>query len=305
VEVQLADPARTVPPSRPGRRLRYEPKWDGWRAILFAGNGWLRSRRNNDLGRRFPEILTASAVLGDVVLDGELVALRDGRVDFGALATRPRDRAATAGITIYYVAFDLLAVAQTDWRPRPSKQRRAELERRFVGIQPPLQLTPATTDLDEALGWMRPEVTAVGIEGVVAKPVDAGYRAGRGGWIKIRTMAVVDAVVVGVTGDPSRPSEVVLARPDAHGRLERVGLSLPLSTGLGREIGEHVAATGETDQLLPRGPFGAGKTEYLPVRPELVVEIEAEASIVTGNSRLRPRVHRVRLDLAPDDLAED
>jgi ATP-dependent DNA ligase len=304
VEVQLADPARIVPPSRPGRRLRYEPKWDGWRAVLFCGNGLLRSRRNNDLGRRFPEIVTAGAILGDVVLDGELVALHDGRVDFGALATRPRDRAA-AGITIYYVAFDLIAVGQTDWRPRTSRQRRAELERRFEGIRPPLQLTPATTDLDEALGWMRPEVTAVGIEGVVAKPVDAGYRAGRGGWIKIRRMAVVDAVVVGVTGDPGRPREVVLARSLPTGQLEQVGLSMPLSARLGREIGEHITVTGEPARpFTGGGPFGPARTEFVPVKPEVVVEIEAEASIVTGRSRLRPTVHRRRPDLTRADLAE-
>jgi ATP-dependent DNA ligase len=111
VVVQLAEPARTVPASRPGRPLRYEPKWDGWRAVLFSRAGCLRSRRDNELGGRFPELLAAGAQLGDVVLDGEIVALRDGRMDFGALSSRPRDRAA-AGITIYYVAFDLLAVGQ-------------------------------------------------------------------------------------------------------------------------------------------------------------------------------------------------
>jgi ATP-dependent DNA ligase len=148
-------------------------------------------------------------------------------------------------------------------------------------------------------------VTALGIEGVLAKPVDTAYRAGRGGWIKARRMVVVDAVVVGVTGDPHRPREVLLARPDAHGQLERVGLSLPLPAGLSREVGEHVAVTGDPARPLPRGPFGAARTEYVPVQPDVVVEIEAEASIVTGDSRLRPRVHRVRLDLTPADLAED
>jgi len=263
----------------------------------------LRSRRNNELAGRFPEILAASQVLGDVVLDGEIVALKNGRVDFGALATRPCDRAG-AGIVVYFVAFDLLGVADTDWRPRTARQRRAELERRFAQISPPLQLTPSTTDLDEALAWMRPEVTAVGIEGVVAK-LDAAYRAGRGGWIKVRRMTVVNAVVVGVTGDPDRPREAVLARPNSTGRLDQVGLSLPLAAGLRGELGEHVTVTGEPARRYSSGPFGQGVTEYLPVRPEVVVEIEAQASIVTGESRLRPRVHRVRPDLDPSDLTAD
>ncbi|UUV32311.1 hypothetical protein NQK81_02330 [Amycolatopsis roodepoortensis] len=97
-----AQSTREVPVSRPRREWIYQPKWDGWRALLFAADGVLQSRRDNDLSSRFPEIVHAAAQLGDVVLDGELVALRGGRLDFGALTSTPRTRAAE-GITVYYV----------------------------------------------------------------------------------------------------------------------------------------------------------------------------------------------------------
>jgi ATP-dependent DNA ligase len=69
----------------PDRRWRYEPKFDGWRGLVFSATGFVQSRRDNDLAGRFPEIVAAAGGLGDVVLDGELVALRGGKLDFGAL----------------------------------------------------------------------------------------------------------------------------------------------------------------------------------------------------------------------------
>jgi ATP-dependent DNA ligase len=149
---------------------------------------------------------------------------------------------------------------------------------------------------------MRPEFATVGIEGCVAKLVESAYRPGStGSWVKVRQMMVVDAVVVGVTGSVSRPREVVLARRDDAGELRQVGLSLPLPPRLSQQIGERVTLTGAA--AIPiSGPFGPGRTEYRPVVPELVVEVEAEASVATFTSRLRPRVHRARPDLTVTDL---
>ncbi len=146
-------------------------------------------------------------------------------------------------------------------------------------------------------------MSTVGIEGVVAKLVDAPYRAGRtGAWVKIRQLSVVDAIVVGVTGDPEQPTEVVLARRDQTGRLRQIGLSQPLAPGVRAHIGEHATVTGDPLARVSAGVFGRGRTEFQPVLPELVVEAEAEASVESFTHRLRPRVHRVRLDLATDDL---
>ncbi len=114
--------ARDVPVSGPGRAWALEPKFDGWRAALFAAAGILQSRRDNDLAARFPEIMEAATLLGDVVVDGEIVALRDGRLDFGALTSTSGARAA-AGIIIYFVAFDLIAQRELDLRQEPYRVR--------------------------------------------------------------------------------------------------------------------------------------------------------------------------------------
>lgn len=298
----LAQPDREVPVSRSGVSWSFEPKFDGWRAVLFTAAGVLQSRRDNNLADRFPEVFPAAARLGDVVLDGEIVALRDGRLDFGALTSRPAARAGT-GVSIYFVAFDLLAVDASDLRPLPYRERRIRLEQLFAGVKPPLQLAPSTTDRAAALDWMRSEMSTVGIEGIVAKRMDAPYRSGRtGAWVKIRQLTVVDAIVIGVTGSPAQPTEVVLARRDEAGQLRQIGLSLPLAPGLRTQVGDHVTLTGEPLAQTSTGAFGRGLTRYHPVLPTLVVEVEAEASVDSFTSRLRPRVHRTRLDLATDDL---
>src|SRR5689334_5822798 len=131
VAVALARDEPEVP--GPDPRWLYQPKFDGWRCLLFTASGVVQSRRDNNLATRFPEIVTAGRWLGDVVLDGELVALRDGRLDFGALTSFPPARAA-AGVVIYYIAFDLLAEAQTDLRGEPYRSRLDRLREVFAGV---------------------------------------------------------------------------------------------------------------------------------------------------------------------------
>lgn len=235
------------------------------------------------------------------MLDGEIVALREGRLDFGALTSSPKTRA-EAGVAIYYIAFDLLATADTDLRGEPYTTRRAELAARLAGVRPPLQLVPSVTDRSEAMQWMRPEAAQLGIEGIVAKDTTKPYRPGRtGDWRKIRQRIVIDAVVVGVAGALARPEALVLARPNVHGALEQIGLSLPLSPALRDATAAHVESTGEPRRRLAP-VLGSEGTEYQPVHPTLVVEAEAEATVLTFTARLRPRVHRLRPDLNPDDV---
>lgn len=303
VSLMLARSERELPLSRAGRGWIFEPKFDGWRAVLFTRLGVLQSRNETDLASRFPEITEAAAAqLGDVVLDGEIVALRGGRLDFGALTSTPQARA-SAGISIYFVAFDLLETDGRDLRDEPYNQRRIRLQELFDGVRPPLQLVPSTADRDAARVWMQPDVSSVGIEGVVAKLEDSRYRAGRSdSWVKVRQMTVVDAVIVGVTGLSGRVDEVVLARPDEDGELNIIGLSLPLSPDLRTRLSRSVTLTGEPPTTLSSGVFGRGRTEYRPAHPELVVEVEAEASVASFTNRLRPRVHRLREDLSPNDI---
>jgi ATP-dependent DNA ligase len=299
VLMALARPDDVVP--RTGE-WSYEPKLDGWRAVLFAMRGVVQSRRDNDLANRFPEVVRAGRRLGEVVLDGELVALRDGRLDFGALTSRPASRA-EAGVTIYYTAFDLLADETGDLRALPYRDRRARLEQRFAAAEPPLQLIPATQDPEAAAAWLGPGLADVGIEGVVAKKVTEPYRPGRtDDWRKVRSVVFVDAVVVGVTGPVIRPDALVLARPDATGVLLPVGLSLPLPPKFRDAAGLHVVPTGEPVRHLHGTVFGHQGAEYLPVRPTLVVEAEGDPTIVSFTNRTRPRIHRLRPDLRPDQV---
>lgn len=275
---------------------------DGWRAALFTRLGVVQSRRDNDLALRFPEIVGAGRQLGDVVLDGELVALRAGRLDFGALTSSPDSRA-EADIVIYYVAFDLLAERDRDWRPEHQDRRRRRLEELFIRVEPPMQLMPRTTEREQALPWLDRSNAQVGVEGLVVKARDQPYRAGRtGDWRKIRSTVLVDAVVIGVTGALDRPAELVLARPDQTGDLRQIGLALPLDARLRAQVAGHLTATGEPPTRLSAGVFGRGRTEYQPVHPTLIVEAEAESSVESFSSRLRPRVHRLRLDLTVEDL---
>ena len=296
----LARDEREVPEADP--RWVYEPKFDGWRAMLFTAAGVVQSRRNNDLAPRFPEIAVAGRELGDLVLDGELVALREGRLDFGALTSMPSWREA-AGVVIYYIVFDVLADGDDDLRPLPLLARRERLAELLAGARPPLQLTPSTTDRDAALAWMSPELAEIGIEGVVAKDVTASYRAGRtGSWRKVRQKVVVDAVVVGVAGSVDRPEALLLARPDSSGALVAIGLSLPLPPALRDETGPLVTPTGEPRTRLPGSVMGHQGGEYLPVHAALVVEVEAEATVMSFNGRLRPRIHRLRPDVTVDEV---
>ncbi|MFC4852770.1 hypothetical protein [Actinophytocola glycyrrhizae] len=300
VGLVLAREARELP--APGSGWVYEPKFDGWRAALFAADGIVQSRRNNDLARRFPEIAAAARVVGDVVVDGELVALRDGRLDFGSLAVMPRARV-EAGVIVYFIGFDLLAQGGEDLRAAPHVVRRQRLVHVFSSAVPPLQLAPSTGDLALAAQWMRPEVADLGIEGVVAKRCRSPYQAGRtGDWVKIRQKVMVDAVVVGVAGPVARPEALVLARPCTDGALHPIGLSLPLPPQLRDQTAAWVRPTGEPRRRLPTTVLGHRGTEYQPVEPTLVVEAEAEATVVTFSSRLRPRIHRLRADLVPSDL---
>lgn len=300
VALATARDERTVP--GPDPRWRYEPKFDGWRAAVFTTAGVVQSRRDNDLAARFPEVVAAVRGLGDLVLDGELVALRAGRLDFGSLTSMPRARAA-AGIDIYYVAFDLLAEDDQDLRQRPYLHRRERLVSRLAGVSPPVQLVPATADRDEALAWMRPELADVGIEGVVAKDAGRPYRAGRtGDWRKTRQRIVVDAVVVGVAGPVSRPEALVLTRPDETGEPRLIGLSLPLSPALRDAVAPLVRPADAPRRRLPGAVLGHPGTEYQPVAPTLVVEVEAETTVLSFGARLRPRVHRVRPELTPADV---
>lgn len=184
-------PARTMAASSARRvpadsgRWAYEPKLAGWRALCFTAAGVLQTRAGHGLIARFPEVVEAARTqCGDVVLDGELVAYKDGRLDLATLNYGYTRRRAER-VTAFYVVFDVLAVGDTDVRGEPYARRRARLEELLADPVPPLQLMPSTTDRQEALEWMLAELATVGIEGIVAKPLSSLYLSGqRGEWVK-------------------------------------------------------------------------------------------------------------------------
>jgi ATP-dependent DNA ligase len=183
----------------------YEPKWDGFRCIVFRDGDEveLGSRNERPLTRYFPEVCDAArSLLPDrCVVDGEiLIAGRHG-LDFDALLNRihPADsrvRMLAESTPASFVAFDALVLDGEDIRPQPFSARRAALENALAGVAPPIRLTPATADRDLAYDWFR-RFEGAGLDGVVAKPLGLPYREGERVMVKVKHERTADVVVAG------------------------------------------------------------------------------------------------------------
>lgn len=303
IPVAVAARAQEVPNDRD--RWAFEPKLDGYRVIAFAGLGLLQSRQGRTaLTTRFPEVTADLAALGrDVVLDGELVALRGGHLEFASLQTGPARRA-REHITVIYMAFDLLATDDEDLRTRSYLDRRAALADLLAHPRPHLQLVTHTLDPNAAREWLDPSWGATGVEGVVAKPRTSRYGR-RCGWLKIRRTVTTEAAVLGVAGADS----LVLGAPGRAGGWRITGISLPVPAALRAELAAHLKPDpARLDPVRLPGTLGGlpGDPEivYQPVLPTTVIEIEADLAIEFGRWRHRPRVLRIRDDLAPGDLPD-
>ncbi|MEK6439844.1 ATP-dependent DNA ligase [Pseudonocardia sp. T1-2H] len=237
-------------PEAPHAGWSYEAKFDGFRCLAHrrADRVALQSRQQRPLTRYFPEIVAALEQLDTaVVLDGELVLWREGRLDFAGLQQRIRPTDARArqlslASPASFVVFDVLALDHRDVRPLPYRARRPLLED-LLGRQLPhgLVLMPATTDPAVARAWLTNH-SAAGIEGVVAKRRDQPYRPGGRTWRKIRTRRTTEAVVGGVLGSIARPEALILGRYDTRGRLRVAGRTTPLPQPARAELG-HVLTT--------------------------------------------------------------
>jgi len=300
----------------------YEPKWDGWRGLLLRnddGRLHLRSRAGRRLDPYVPDVLRAAgAVLPQATaLDGEIVAWRAGRTDFGALQQRlaagRRLSAVAAFAPAYFVAFDALILTDRDLRDQPLVQRRAELEALLADGADRLLLCPQTRDEGEARAWAV-EMAPLGVEGIVVKPANSRYRAGRGsGWKKWRSRHTTEAVVGGLTGTRDRPETLLLGRFSADGRLRVVGRTSRLTDAQAAEIAPllHPPGAGRQrarhpwPQPLPAGWLGHfGEQDalaYRPTEPDVVVEVSADSAYEQGRWRHPPRYVRHRADLSPWD----
>ena len=293
-------------PAAPG--WQYEPKWDGFRGVLEndGGEPALWSRNGRPLLRYFPEL----APLGELLpphsaLDGEIVIAREGRLDFDAMQTRlhpaeSRVRKLSAEIPADYVVFDVLLWDRQELWRLPLGERRAALERLVRGFR----LSPVTLDAELAGTWLS-TLEAAGLDGVVAKRLDASYRAGaRDAVVKVKEHKTADCVVAGVRWKQGtrKLATLLLGLYEDDGRLDYVG-SCAVAAKLEPEISALVTP------LLENAPergfselsrWGSGGLEEAPLRPELVVEVRYDK--VQGHRfRHGTRLLRFRPDKDPED----
>ncbi|MDQ3146159.1 MAG: ATP-dependent DNA ligase, partial [Actinomycetota bacterium] len=227
----LAKLARALPS---GEGLIYEPKWDGFRCIVFRDGDEveLGSRNERPLTRYFPEMLTAirDNVPDRCVLDGEIVIGATDGLDFDALLQRihpaeSRVRKLAEETPASFVAFDLLALGDRDLRARPFTERRAELESALARARPPVHLTPATTDPAVAQDWFS-RFEGAGLDGVVVKAGDLAYVEDKRAMLKVKHDRTADCVVAGFRRhkDGEGVGSLLLGLFDEAGTLQHVGV---------------------------------------------------------------------------------
>jgi ATP-dependent DNA ligase len=315
VGVELAKPVRSIPAANalPGG-CRYEPKWDGYRLVVVRGARSTRlwSKQGRDLTDRFADVATAAIAQlpPGTVADGEVVIWNGDRLDFGLLQQRMVTAPSRLGPQLTrhpasYVAFDLLASGGVDVRGEKLRDRRAMLEELAGGWAPPLQLSPMTADPDEARAWFD-DYRAAGVEGLVAKGATTPYRPGRREWLKVKSWETTEVVAGGVIGTLERPSQLVAGRY-RDGELVVVGRTSPLSARQAEELAAVLTAAGDDHPWPDRigtGRFGGGRLSVplTKVRPEVVVEVSADAALQAGVFRHPLRYVRVRPDLTPTDV---
>jgi ATP-dependent DNA ligase len=264
-----------------GDEWLYEPKWDGFRGLLENGTGDLRlwSRNARPLLRYFPELQALSKLLpASSALDGEIVIERDGVLDFDAMQTRlhpaeSRVRKLSAEIPARFVAFDVLVWKGVEVWKEPLAKRRTALQRSARRFD----LSPATRDRDEGLGWLD-RFEALGLDGVIAKRRDVPYLAGsREGVVKVKPEKTADCVVVGVRwkSKPDRIATLLLGLFGDDGDIDYVG-SAAVAPARHDEIARRVLPLLEDAperRFSEPNRWGGGELEESPVRPETVVEV--------------------------------
>jgi ATP-dependent DNA ligase len=317
-EPSLARPLPELPDVQdmPGGTV-YEPKFDGYRALLFVQGGACRiqSRAGRDVTHAFPEIAAAAAetLSSGVVLDGEIVLWGDEVDDFSELDRRlnqPPDAMPRHRHPASYIAFDLLAGAGMDMRASAFRVRRHALEMMLGDDAPPLHLVPQTPDVDEARSWLVTYAEShVGIEGVVAKGLATAYEPGGSPWVKVRTRDSDECVIGAVLGTLKAPRRLVLGMLDDEGLLGPVGITAELTLPDSRRVAALLEPSGDShpwdvSRVLAETPGWTGPTDaaVVLVRPTHVVEVSAHAEDDPWRWDTPRDFIRSRPDLRPDDL---
>ncbi len=214
--------------------LFYEPKWDGFRCIVFRDSDdvELGSRNERPLTRYFPELVDPlmSEIPTRAVVDGEVVIVSPSGLDFDALTQRihpaeSRVRLLAETTPAAFVAFDLLALDDRDLRSEPYARRRAALETLLADAKPPVHLTPVTTEHAVAADWFN-RFEGAGLDGVVAKAADLHYREGERVMLKVKHERTADCAVAGFRWHKDAGvGSLLLGLFDEHGVLHHVGVA--------------------------------------------------------------------------------
>jgi ATP-dependent DNA ligase len=298
----LAKPVADIPD---GEEWIFEPKWDGFRALIFRDGDelFIQSRDARPLARYYPELIEPlkAGLPKRCVLDGEIVIACPDGLDFDALQLRlhpaeSRVRMLAETMPASFVAFDLLCEGPRDLRDTPFRKRRETLERFLGNAAPPLHLTPATRDRRLAADWFR-RFEGAGLDGVIAKDAGGIYQPDKRVMLKIKHARECDCVVAGFrwhkSGGGTAIGSLLLGLYDAAGELQHVGVCASFTDAKRRELVDRLAPyrmekiddhpwsdwaeAGDDEERRRPGSssrWSRGKSmAWEPLRPELVVEV--------------------------------
>ena len=327
--------AKSVSDLPRGEEWIFEPKWDGFRALVFRDGDeiLIQSRDEKPLGRYFPEVEVAlKAQLPErCVVDGEIVVARGDALDFEALQLRlhpaaSRVKLLARELPASVVLWDLLCLGDESLLATPFRERRARLESALGKAAPPIYLTPATTDRDVAADWFR-RFEGAGLDGVIAKSASGGYEPNKRVMLKVKHERECDCVVAGFRwhkgSEGTALGSLLLGLYDEDGGLQHVGVSASFTAAKRRELVELLAPY-RTDALaghpwaewagaaheaaadgqrIPGGKsrWSQGKDlSWEPLRPELVVQV-AYDHMQGSRFRHTAQFRRWRTDKRPRD----
>jgi ATP-dependent DNA ligase len=321
-----------------GEGWMFEPKWDGFRAIVFRDRDdlVLQSRDEKPLNRYFPELLDAlcKELPARCVLDGEIVVARSGALDFEALQSRIHPAASRVAllareVPASMVFWDLLCEDTRDWRAVPFRDRRIELERLLAKARAPIHVTPSTTDRAVALDWFA-RFEGAGLDGVIAKSPSGAYEPNKRVMLKIKHERECDCVVAGFRwhkgGSKTAVGSLLLGLYDRSGALQHVGVCASFTDSKRRELVDRLdpyrhdalarhpwshwveqSDPARSEQRMPGGKsrWSQGKDlSWEPLRPELVVQVAYDHMQGT-RFRHTAQFRRWRSDKTPADCRYD
>jgi ATP-dependent DNA ligase len=314
----------------------FEPKWDGFRAIVFrqGDSVYIQSRDLRPLDRYFPELHAAllEGLPDDCVVDGEIVIATSRGLDFDALQLRLHPAASRVeklakASPSSFVVFDLLALDGRDLRGEPQSERRKLLEKALRTVAPPIHLTPMTRDRSTAEDWLA-RFEGAGLDGVIAKPDTERYLPGKRAMIKVKHARTADCVVAGFRwhkeGRGSLVGSLLLGLYDDRGTLHHVGVTSSFTMVKRKQLVEELAplrtdalknhpwrewasADGHETTRMPGGQsrWSAGKDlSWEPVRIERVCEVKYD-HMQGDRFRHAATFLRWRDDKRPEDCRYD